>query len=70
MILGAHGRPGEAGLHSAPRLALPDIEDLVAALIAIRDRLLAPVFGNPDTYRVNRHLSLLVGPEAYDGWRA
>jgi hydroxyacylglutathione hydrolase len=69
LILGAHGRPGDDGLHSAPRLGLPDLEDLVVALIAIRDRLLDPVSREPDTYRVNRHLNLLVSPEAYRDWR-
>jgi hydroxyacylglutathione hydrolase len=69
LILGAHGHP-EAQLRSAPRLGLPDIEDLVAALIAIRSRLLAPLSRNPDTYLVNRHLNLLASPEAYGKWRA
>ncbi len=69
LILGAHGKPDDRGLHAAPRLATPDIEDLVAALIAIRERLLAPVSTNPDSYRVNRRLNLLVGAEAYGGWR-
>ena len=69
VILGAHGRPGENG-HAAPRLALTDIEDLTAALIAVRDGIMKPVSGSPDTYRVNRHLILLAGPEAYGSWRA
>ena len=70
VILGAHGHPDDAGFHSAPRLGLPDIEDLVVALIAIRDGLLTPRSREPDTYRVNRRLNLLVSKEAYGDWRA
>jgi glyoxylase-like metal-dependent hydrolase (beta-lactamase superfamily II) len=69
MILGAHGQADEGGLHAAPRLGLPDVEDLVAALIAIRDGLLQPVSLAPDVYKVNRRLNLLVSLEAYGVWR-
>ena len=64
LVLGAHGQPDENGLHAAPRLGLPDLEDLVAALIAIRGGLVEPISNNPTTYPVNRRLNLLVGPEA------
>jgi hydroxyacylglutathione hydrolase len=65
LILGAHGKANDEGLHAAPRLDLPDLEDLVMGLIAIRDGILEPVSRDPDTYRINRRLNLLVGPEAY-----
>jgi hydroxyacylglutathione hydrolase len=70
VMLGAHAHPDEDGLHSAPRLGLPDLEDLIATLIAIRARVIEPSSPDPDTYRVNRRLNLLVSPEAYDSWRA
>lgn len=62
LILGAHGQPDENGHHAAPRLGLADVEDLVAALIAIRAGLVEPLSSNPVTYRVNRRLNLLVKP--------
>lgn len=69
LILGAHGKPLADGTHVAPRLSRRDLEDLIAGLIAIRDRNLPPLSQNPDRYRINERIALLAGPESYDMWR-
>jgi hydroxyacylglutathione hydrolase len=69
LILGAHGSPDESGGHRAPRLFKPDLEDLIAGLIAIREGMLEPMSRNPDRFPINRRLNLLVGQEAYGNWR-
>lgn len=69
LILGAHGKPLPNGTHMAPRLARGDLKDLIAGLIAIRDRKLPPLSQNPDRYRINERVALLAGPDSYDMWR-
>ena len=68
-IFGAHGKPDQNGLHSAPRLDSGDLENLISRLIAIRDRRRAPDRTDPDAYEINQRLTLLVGANAYGEWR-
>lgn len=69
LILGAHGSPDENGHNRAPRLLMPDLQDLIAGLIAIREGVLEPVSRNPDRFPIKRRLNLLVGQEAYGSWQ-
>jgi hydroxyacylglutathione hydrolase len=69
LILGAHGMPDGESLHSAPKLARLDLEDLQTTLAGIKAGDVEPESTAPDRYTVNSHLTLLVGPEAYGNWR-
>jgi glyoxylase-like metal-dependent hydrolase (beta-lactamase superfamily II) len=64
IIVGAHGKPDERGLHGPPIMTVADLRDLVDTLRAVRSGR-DPQSLQPDTYPVSARLTLLVGPEAY-----